>query len=99
MDAPRQIPHDHAGRQFYLARPAGRRGGRCRRTPQEKSVGLADEVQLGKKALTDLSGARKLVRVWSPGVPGRDFGARRTWRKALGGMIGFLLERAPDAQL
>src|SRR5450631_4174180 len=87
MDASGQIRHDHAGGQFRLAWPAGRRGGRGRRPPQEESAGLADDVQFGKKAVADLSGRRGMVRVWTSGVSGGDFRAHRAWRKALGDLI------------
>src|SRR5713226_2519390 len=90
MDASGQIRHDHAGGQFRLAWPAGRRGGRGRRPPQEESAGLADEVQFGKKAVADLSGGRGMVRFRTPGVSGRDIRAHRAWRKAMGNLIGWL---------
>jgi hypothetical protein len=73
VDASGQIRHDHACGQFYLARFAGRRGGRGRRTSQEKGVGLAVEVQFGKKEIADLSSERGLVCLRSSGVSGRDF--------------------------
>src|SRR5258708_39918307 len=68
MDASGQIRHDHAGGQFHLARPAGRRGGRGRGPSQEKSLGLADEIQFGKKAAADLSSRTRLVCVRTAGL-------------------------------
>src|SRR5216684_1146948 len=86
MDASRQVRHDHVGGQFHLAWIAGRRGGRGRGPSQEKSAGLADEVQFGKKAVADLSGRTRLVCFRTAGISGRDCGTHRAWRKALGGL-------------
>src|SRR5258707_2772648 len=89
MDASGQIRHDHAGGQFLPAWPAGRRGGRGRRPSEEKSTGLADEVQFGKKAVADLSSGGRLVCLRSPGFSGRDFRTHRARRKALGKLTGW----------
>src|SRR5450631_3046227 len=88
VDASGQIRPDHAGGQFLLAGVAGRRGCRGRRAAEEKGVGLADEVQLGKKAPADLSGAGRLVRVWAAGLSGRDCRADGARRKAVGELMG-----------
>src|SRR5450759_4392837 len=94
MDASGQVRSDHACGQFLLARTARRRAGGGARRPQEKSARLADEVQRGKKALAALSGEAGVVRFRTAGVSGRDFGAHRARRKAMGE-----LSRSSSSQL
>src|ERR1700692_1795985 len=87
MDAPGQVEHDHACGEFFLARYAGRRD-RCGwSSTEEKSPGLADEVQFGKQTAADLSNRRGLVCLRSAGVSGRDFRTHRPRRKTMGRLI------------
>src|SRR6266852_4107940 len=86
MDASGQVRHDHACRQFYLARLAGRRARPGWAAPQAKGAGLDENVQFGEKAVADLSDRRRVVRLRTSGVSGRDIQSHRQWKEALGGL-------------